>query len=151
MEPMLKSRLETDMRAAMKSGDVLVRDTVRFILSGLKNVEIDKRAPLTPDEAQSFLMKQGKRMQESIDIFTTAGRQDLADHEIAQLSIVRRYLPTELTDDELAALVAEVIAETGAEGPKDLGKVMKTLTPRAEGRADGKKLSAAVRAALQPA
>jgi len=150
MEPTLRSRLETDMRAAMKSGDVLVRDTVRFVLSGLKNVEIDKRAPLTEDEEKSFLMRQGKRMQESIDIFTSAGRQDLADHEIAQLAIVKRYLPTELTDEELTSLVAAVIAETGADGPKDLGKVMKILTPRAEGRADGKKLSAAVRTALQP-
>ncbi len=150
MDITLRSRLETDMRAAMKSGDVLVRDTVRFVLSGLKNVEIDKRAPLTEDEEQSFLMRQGKRMQESIDIFTSAGRQDLADHEIAQLAIVKRYLPTELTDEELTSLVAAVIAETGADGPKDLGKVMKILTPRAEGRADGKKLSAAVRTALQP-
>ncbi len=151
MEPTLKSRLETDMRAAMKSGDTFQRDTVRFILSGLKNVEIDKRAPLTTEEEQSFLLKQGKRMQESIDVFSAAGRNDLADHEIAQLAIVKRYLPTELTDDELAALVAEVVAETGAQAPADLGKVMKLLTPRAEGRADGKRLSAAVRAALQKA
>lgn len=151
MEATLRSRLETDMRAAMKSGDTLVRDTVRFVLAGLKNVEIDKRAPLSPEEERQFLLRQGKRMQESIDQFTAAGRQDLADHEIAQLAIVKRYLPSELSDDELNALVAEVIAETGAEGPKDLGKVMKVLTPRAEGRADGKRLSAAVRAALQPA
>lgn len=151
MDATLKSRLETDMRAAMKSGDSFLRDTVRFILSGLKNVEIDKRAPLTAEEEQSFLLKQGKRMQESIDQFSAAGRQDLADHEIAQLAIVKRYLPTELTDEELNVLVAEVISETGADGVKDLGKVMKVLTPRARGRADGKRLSAAVRAALQPA
>jgi uncharacterized protein YqeY len=150
METTLRSRLETDMRAAMKSGDTLLRDTLRFLLAGVKNIEIDKRAALTPDDEQSFLLKQGKRMQESIDVFSAAGRQDLADHEISQLAIVKRYLPTELTEDELRSLVAEVIAETGAEGPKDLGKVMKALTPRAEGRADGKRLSAAVRAALQP-
>ncbi len=148
MDQTLKSRLETDMRAAMKSGDTFLRDTVRFVLSGLKNVEIDKRAALTTEEEQSFLLKQGKRMQESIDQFSAAGRTDLADHEIAQLAIVKRYLPAELTEAELAVLVSEVIAETGVEGPKDLGKVMKVLTPRAEGRADGKRLSAAVRAAL---
>ena len=150
METTLRSRLETDMRAAMKSGDTLLRDTLRFLLAGVKNLEIDKRAGLTPDDEQSLLLKQGKRMQESIDVFSAAGRQDLADHEISQLAIVKRYLPAELTEDELRSLVAEVIAETGAEGPKDLGKVMKALTPRAAGRADGKRLSAAVRAALQP-
>ena len=138
------------MRAAMKSGDAFTRDTVRFILSGLKNVEIDKRGPLTAEEEQSFLMKQGKRMQESIDQFSAAGRHDLENHEVAQLAIVKRYLPAALTEDELSAMVASVIAETGAEGAKDLGKVMKVLTPRAEGRADGKRLSSAVRAALQP-
>lgn len=151
MDQTLKSRMEADLRAAMKSGDVLLRDTLRFVLAGLKNVEIDKRAGLTPGEEQSFLLKQGKRMQESIDQFTAGGRQDLADHEIAQLAIVKRYLPAELTDDELNALVAEMVAETGAEGLKDLGKVMKALTAKAHGRADGKRLSAAARAVLQPA
>lgn len=147
----LRSRLEADVRTAMKSGDVLLRDTLRFILAALKYAELDKREALTPAEEQSFLLKQGKRMQESIEQFSAANRQDLVDHEAAQLAIVKRYLPAELTDDELAALVAEAIAETGAEGPKDLGKVMKALTPMANGRADGKRLSAAARAALQPA
>lgn len=142
--------MESDLKSAMKCGDVLLRDTLRFVLAGLKNAEIDKRGPLAADEEQSFLLKQGKRMQESIDQFVAGGREDLADHERAQLAIVKRYLPAELTDDELEALVRESIAETGAEGPKDLGKVMKALTAKAQGRADGKRLSAAVRAALQP-
>jgi uncharacterized protein YqeY len=89
-------------------------------------------------------------MQESIEQFVAGGREDLADHERAQLAIVKRYLPAELSDDELYALVRDAIAETGAEGPKDLGKVMKMLTAKAQGRADGKRLSAAARAALQP-
>lgn len=151
MESTLRTRMETDMRAAMKSGDVLLRDTLRFVLAGLKNAEIDKRGELTEEEGRAFLLKQGKRMQESIEQFAAAGRTDLVDHESAQLAIVKRYLPSELTDQELDALVKGAIAETGAEGPKDLGKVMKVLTAKAEGRADGKRLSAAVRAALQPA
>jgi uncharacterized protein YqeY len=150
MEQSLRSKMESDLKGAMKSGDVLLRDTLRFILAGLKNAEIDKRDELTPDEEQSFLLRQGKRMQESIEQFVAGGREDLADHERAQLAIVKRYLPAELSDDELYALVRDAIAETGAEGPKDLGKVMKMLTAKAQGRADGKRLSAAARAALQP-
>src|SRR6476469_6761447 len=146
MDATLKSRMEADMRAAMKSGDVLLRDTLRFVLAGLKNAEIDKRSELTEEEGRSFLLKQGKRMQESIDQFSAAGRQDLVDHETAQLAILKRYLPSELTEEELAALVRDAISESDAEGPKDLGKVMKVLTAKAEGRADGKRLSAAARA-----
>lgn len=151
MEPTVKSRMEADLKVAMKSGDVLLRDTLRFVLAGLKNAEIDKRGPLTSDEVQALLLKQGKRMQESIDQFAAGGREDLADHERAQMAIVKRYLPAELTEDELTELVRAAIAETGATGPKDLGMVMKALTASAQGRADGKRLSAAARAALQPA
>jgi uncharacterized protein YqeY len=151
MEQSLRSKMESDLKSAMKSGDVLLRDTLRFVLAGLKNAEIDKRGSLTPDEEQSFLLRQGKRMQESIDQFVAGGREDLADHERAQMAIVKRYLPAELTDEELTELVRAAIAETGAAGPKDLGKVMKSLTVSAQGRADGKRLSAAARTALESA
>ena len=115
MEPTLKSRMESDLKVAMKSGDVLLRDTLRFILSGLKNAEIDKRGPLTPDETQALLLKQGKRMQESIDQFVAGGREDLADHERAQMAIVKRYLPAEFQAVGIKAAKA-VLANIDASG-----------------------------------
>ncbi len=89
-----------------------------------------------------------KRHQESIDQFGAAGRTDLVDKEESQLAVLKRYLPEELSDDEVSAMVAEVIAETGATSPKALGKMMPLLIPRHAGRADGKRLSDAAKSAL---
>jgi len=132
----------------MRNRDAELRDTLRFILSAVKNGEIDKRASLTPEEEIALLRTQAKQRRDSIDQFRAGGRDELADREAAQLAILERYLPQQMTDDELAAFVAQGIRETGAEGPKDLGKVMGLLNERAEGRVDGRRLSAAVRQAL---
>ncbi len=151
MEESLRQRLETDMKAAMKRGDAVSRDTIRFILAALKNAEIDKRAALSDDEGIALLHRQAKRMSESQEQFQAANRHDLAEREAAQIEIVKRYLPAELSDDDLTALAQQVVQETGATTAKDLGRVMPILIERAAGRADGKRLSTAARAALTSA
>ena len=103
----LRDRLANDLKQAMKDRDVELRDTIRFILSAVKNVEIDKRSPLTPEEEISLLRTQAKQRRDSIDQFRAGGRDELADREAAQLAILERYLPQQMTDDELAAFVKE--------------------------------------------
>ena len=97
---------------------------------------------------QAALRRLGKQLTDAIEQYEAAGRQDLADHEAAQLAVLKRYLPSELSDDELNALVAAAIAETGATGPKDMGRVMPVAMQRVAGRADGRRVNAAVKTAL---
>ncbi len=144
----LDTQLQEDLKNAMRSGDTTTRDTIRFTMSSLKNARIDKGRPLTPQEEIGVLQRDAKRHQESIDQFRAAGRTDLVDKEESQLAVLKRYLPEELSDEEVAAIVAEVIAETGATSQKELGKMMPLLIQRAAGRADGKRLNEAARSAL---
>lgn len=149
METSLRSRLEADLKAAMLARDEVRRDTIRFVLSSVKNAEIEERGALTPEQDIGLLNRMSKRLIEAIDQYDAAGRTDLAEKERAQLAIVKQYLPEELSDDELTALVREVVSETGASSAKDMGRVMPVLLERVAGRADGKRVSTAVRAALQ--
>ncbi|MBA3275295.1 MAG: GatB/YqeY domain-containing protein [Chloroflexia bacterium] len=146
--PSLRERLAQDLKAAMKDRDTELRDTIRFILSAVKNVEIDKRAPLTADEEIALLRTQAKQRRDSIDQFRAGGRDELADREAAELAILERYLPQQMDDDELSAFVKQGIEEAGAQGPKDMGKVMGVLNKRTQGRVDGRRLSTAVRESL---
>ena len=148
MAESLVERLTNDMRQAMRDHDAVLRDTLRYVLSVVKNAEIDKRGPLTPDEEVAVLRSQAKQRQDAIEQFRAGGRDDLADREAEQLAVLERYLPQQMSDDELAAFVATGVAEAGARGPKDMGKVMGLLTKRADGRVDGRRLSTAVREAL---
>jgi uncharacterized protein YqeY len=148
MDKPLRQQLEDDLKAAMKAGDQTARDTIRFTLSALKNAEIDKGGSLTPEEATALLLREAKRRGDSIDQFRAGKRDDLVAREEAQLAVLRRYLPAALTDEELANTVAEAIAESGASGPKDMAKVMPLVLARVAGRADGRRVSAAVRDAL---
>jgi uncharacterized protein YqeY len=136
------------MKQAMKDHDAQLRDTIRFMLSAVKNAEIDKRAPLTSEEEIALLRSQAKQRRDSIDQYKAGGRDDLASKEAAELEILERYLPQQMSDDELAQFVREGISEVGATGPKDMGKVMGAVNRRAEGRVDGRRLSSAVREAL---
>lgn len=145
----LKEQLQSDLKEAMIARDEVRRDTIRFVLSNLKNAEIDQRAPLSPEQDLALLNRVAKRLIEAIDQYEAANRIDLADKEKAQLEIVKSYLPAEFSDEELNTLVADVVAEVGASTAKDMGKVMPVLLPRVAGRADGKRVSTAVRAALQ--
>jgi uncharacterized protein YqeY len=151
MAESVRERLQNDMKDAMRAREQVRLDTIRFILAAVKNAEIDNRGPLSADDELQVLNRMVKRMLESIEQYDAAKREDLAERERVQLAIVKQYLPAEISDEELAALVAAVVAEVGAAGPKDMGKVMPALLPKVAGRADGKRVSAAVKAALTPA
>jgi uncharacterized protein YqeY len=151
MEGTLRDRLESDLKAALRAGDTTARDTIRFTLAALKNAEIEKGGPLTPAEELALLQREAKRRMESIEQFRAGKRQDLVEREEAQLAVLRRYLPAPLSDEELAQLVAQAIAETGAQGVKDMGKVMPVVMERVAGRAEGRRVSAVVREALSQA
>lgn len=148
MAESIKSQMETDLKQAMKAGDVTARETLRFTLAAIKNAEIDKRSPLTPEEEMDVLKNQSKRRVDSIEQYEKAGRTDLVDREAAQLAVLKTYMPSEMSDEELAALVKDVIARVGATGPKEMGKVMPEAIRAAGDRASGKRLSDAVRRAL---
>ena len=148
MSDTIKARLEADLKTAMKAGDVTARETIRFTLAALKNAEIDKRAPLDMREELVILRVQAKRRMDAIEQFAAARRDDLVDREKAQFEVLRKYMPVELTDEDLAALVAGAIAEVGATSPSDMGKVMPVAIKTAGDSVSGKRLSDAVRRAL---
>ena len=148
MDATIKDRLEQDLKTAMRAGDVPARETIRFTLAALKNAQIDKRAPLDPAEEMDVLKSQAKRRADSIEQFAKAGRDDLVAREQEQLAVLQRYLPQELDDAALAALVQRVIEEVGATGPKEIGKVMPAAIREAGDSVSGRRLSEAVRIAL---
>lgn len=144
----LRERIQTDTTAAMRSGDALRRDVLRMAANAAYNLEKDRQRPLSEDDLVGVLAREVKTRRESVEAYRSAGREDLATKEEAEIAILADYLPEPLTDAELDALVAEGIAATGAATPRDLGKVMGWLAPRTRGRADGKVVSAKVAAAL---
>jgi uncharacterized protein len=144
----LKERLQSDTTAAMRSGDVLRRDTLRMVQNSAYNLEKKSGKPLTDDELLAVVGREVKTRRESVEAFRKGGREDLAAKEEAEIAILGGYLPEQLDEAELAALVDEAITATGAETPRDLGKVMGWLSPRTRGRADGKRLSELVAARL---
>ena len=144
----LRARLESDLRDAMRAGDHQTRDIVRFVLAAIKNAEIDHGGALTPTDEQVVLRRLSKQLADAVEQYRAGKRDDLAQREEAQLAVVQRYLPAALSDEELSALVASVVTELGANGPKDMARVMPVLMERAGDRADGRRLSAAVRGAL---
>lgn len=144
----LRSRMEDDLKAAMRARDSETRDAIRYVLSAVKNAEIEKRGELTEEEELKLLRSQVKQRQDSIDQFRAGGREDLVAREEAQVHVLEKYLPQQMSDEELQEFVRAGIAEIGAQGPKDMGKVMGVLSARAGGRVDGRRLSSAVRDAL---
>jgi hypothetical protein len=130
----------------MRSGDALRRDVLRMAANAAYNLEKDRQRPLSEDDLVGVLAREVKTRRESVEAYRSAGREDLATKEEAEIAILADYLPEPLTDAELDALVAEGIAATGAATPRDLGKVMGWLAPRTRGRADGKVVSAKVAA-----
>jgi uncharacterized protein YqeY len=144
----LKSQLEADMKAAMRARDSETRDAIRYVLSALKNAEIDRRGELTEEEELKLIRSQVKQRMDSIEQFRNGGREDLAAKEESQVKILEQYLPQQMSDEELERFVRQGIDEIGAAGPQDMGKVMGALNKTAEGRVDGRRLSTAVRNAL---
>ena len=151
----LKVRLRDDLTAAMKARDELVKSTLRMTLTAVHNVEVAGTQARELDDAEvlQVIAKEAKKRAESAEAFSAAGRDELAAQERAEGEILARYLPQQLGDEELAVLardaVAAVEAETGqAPGPRQMGQVMKKAQAAAAGRADGKRVSAAVKALL---
>ncbi|HUS24567.1 MAG TPA: GatB/YqeY domain-containing protein [Candidatus Binatia bacterium] len=144
----LKSKIQEDMKSAMKAGDALRTQTVRMALSELKRYEADQGAE--PDEATSLgiLEKMIKQRRDSEAQFRSGNRPELADKEAAEIGILSVYLPQPLSESEVAALIEQGKAETGAAGPKDMGKLMAWLKPKVAGRTDMGRLSGLVKAKL---
>lgn len=147
----LVERVTADLTAAMKARETLRVETLRMAKSALKNKEIDKRAPLDDTEATKTLQGLVKQREDSIEQFRKAGRNELVEKEEGELEILRGYLPSEASDDEIAAAIDKAIVDTGAASAKDMGKVMKAALAllQANGKpADGKKVNEAVRRKL---
>ena len=144
----LRERIQSDITAAMRSGDALRRDTLRMAESAIYNAEKRDRREYSDDEVAAVLSREVKTRRESVAAFRKGGREDLASKEEGEIAILAVYLPEQLSEVEIAALVDEAIAATGAAGPRDMGKVMGFLSPRTRGRADGRVVSQAVNAAL---
>ncbi len=147
----LQDRVQTDIAVAMRGGDALRRDVLRMVASAAYNLEKREGRPLTDDEYLAVLSREVKTRRESVEAFRSGGRDDLVAKEEAEIAIIGEYLPAALTEDEIAALVGEGIAATGASSARDMGKVMGWLAPRTRGRADGKHVSELVVQALASA
>jgi len=144
----LKDRINEDMKTAMRAKDAPRLLTIRGLLAAMKQREVDERITLDDAAIVAIVDKLCKQRKDSIEQFTAGGRQDLVDKEKAELAVLEGYLPARLGADAIAAEVAALIAETGAAGPGDMGKVMAAARPRFSGRADMGLVSAAVKAAL---
>ena len=146
----LKDRLRGDLTAAMKARDGVRTRTLRMALTSVAQAEVAGPAAreLSDDEVIAVLTREAKRRREAAEAFAAAGRDEQAAAERAEGAVLGAYLPAQLTDAEIAGLVAEVISETGAAGPGAMGQVMKALSPRVAGRADGARVAAQVRRAL---
>jgi uncharacterized protein len=144
----LRERIDTDIKYALKSGAKDKVSTLRMLNAALKNKQIDKRRPLSEEEVVETIRSLIKQRKDSIEQFAKGGRQDLVDKETAEVAVLEVYLPQPLPREELEALVREAVASTGAQGAKDMGKVMKALIPMVGGRADGKLISELVKNSL---
>jgi uncharacterized protein YqeY len=144
----LKTRINDDVKTAMRSKDKERLGTLRLITAAIKQKEVDERIELNDDQVLSVLEKMIKQRKDSIEQYEKADRQELADKEKAELEIINEYMPAQLSDDEIAGLIDDALAQTGASEMKDMGKVMGILKPRLAGRADMGKVSGLVKARL---
>jgi uncharacterized protein len=144
----LRDRIQSDVTAAMRSGDSLRRDVLRMTQNAVYLVEKRDRRELGDDDIAGIVTKEVKTRRESVEAFRKGGREDLATKEEAEIAILTEYLPEQLGDDAIAALVSEAVAATGASSARDMGKVMGWLSPRTKGRADGRRVSELVARAL---
>lgn len=144
----IKGRIESDYIAAYKAKDTVRLSVLRHLKTAIKNREVEQLRPVTDDDCLELIARQIKQRKESIDQYAKHARPDLAEVEQAELGVLVEYMPQPLSDEELAQAIETLILETGAAGPKDMGKVMQALTAAYKGRYDGKKASDAVRARL---
>lgn len=144
----LKEKLSEDMKAAMRAKESDKLATIRLINAAIKQREVDERIELGDDQVLSVIEKMIKQRKDSITQFEAGGRQDLADKEKAEIVVLAAYMPAQMSDAEVRAEVAAAVAQSGASGPQDMGKVMAVLKPKLAGRADMTAVSGLVKAAL---
>ena len=144
----LKDRISEDMKSAMRARDTARLSALRLLLAALKQVEVDERKVLTDAEVVAVIEKMLKQRRDSIQQYEAAQRQDLADAEKFEVTVLNTYMPEALSEEQLQAAVAKAVADSGAKGPQDMGKVMALLKPVLAGRADMGKVSALVKARL---
>jgi uncharacterized protein YqeY len=144
----LKERITEDMKAAMRARETQRLGAIRLLTAAIKQKEVDERIELDDAAVIAIVDKLIKQRKDSVDAFTKAGRQDLADSEAAEIAVLQAYLPARLSPQEVAAEVQAIVAEVGAKGPGDMGKVMGAAKARLAGKADMAQVSAAVKAAL---
>ena len=144
----LKTGLQEAANAALKSRDTVKLSTLRLLLAAVHNEEIRLRKELGAEEIQKVIATLSKQRSEAIDLYRKGGRNDLAQKEEAELEILQAYLPQPLTEQEVQTLIRESIAELGATGVQDLGKVMKQVMPKVGGRTDGKRVNELAKALL---
>ena len=145
---MLKDQINDELKAAMRGGDARRRDALRLLTAALKQREVDERKPLADPDVVAVIEKMIKQRRDSIQQFQQGGRNDLAENEQYEISVLETYMPQALSDGDVDAAISAAIAEAGAKGPADMGKVMGPLKAKLAGRADMGKVSALVKARL---
>ncbi len=144
----LKEQLQQDLKNAMKEKDVFKRDTIRFLMSAIKQVEVDTRKELSDEDIIKIIQKSVKQREEAAKQYKEGGREDLYDKEMREAKLLKTYLPTQLSDEELKEQLQQIIQEVGATTMKDMGKVMGTATKKLAGKADGKRINQMVKELL---
>ena len=144
----LKARITEDMKAAMKAKEAAKLSAIRLLTAAIKQKEVDERIELDDAAVAAVIEKLVKQRKDSVTQYEAANRQDLADIEKAEIEILSAYLPEKMSSEEVAAAVAAAVAQTGAKGPADMGKLMGVLKPQLAGKADMAEVSKLVKAAL---
>lgn len=144
----IKDQLMDELKDAMKAKDNIKKSTITMLRSAIKQVEVDQRIELDDEGVIEIVAKQLKQKSAAREEFEKGGRMDLVDETLAEMEVLKKYLPEQLSEEALREMVKEAIAETGATTPKEMGKVMGILTPKTKGRADGKLLSTLVKEML---
>ncbi len=144
----LKEQLASELKDAMKTKNTTKRDTIRFLMSALKQVEVDERKKLSDEDIIKIIQKSLKQREDSMTQYKNAKRDDLYQKELNEVNILKKYLPKQLNDEELKNIIKTIIKDTGATSIKDMGKVMKIVTKQTVGKADGKRISTIVKELL---
>ena len=143
-EANLKQKLTDDLKQAMRGGDTVKRSAIRLLMAAISNAEIARQKKLEDGDILGVISKEVRQHHESIEAFKQGNRPDLVDKEEAELAILQGYLPPQMSREEVAVAARKVIAEAGAEGPRDKGKVMPVLVAQLKGRADGREINEVV-------
>ena len=141
-------RLKDDLKVAMREKDNLKRDTIRLVMSSIKQIEVDERREVTDEDVLKIIQKGIKQREDAINFAKDGGRDDLVEQNQKEIDILKNYLPKQLSDDELKSIIIDIIEKVGATSMKDMGKVMGVATKELSGKADGKRINQIVKEIL---